>query len=179
MVADLDRIMELERQGFAAGHQEQRSAYAQRIASFPKGSLMAWLGDDNVGCVFTEIWRWEPTVNAAHFTLGHDIRDRHDAVHGTELYISSMTLSPAVRGRGLGRALLQGCLARIAQAYPALTSALLLVNADWGAARRIYATAGFLQIARLEDFFHSGSAQRADGIVMRAAIGRFGSNRRD
>ena len=40
--ADLDHIMDLERQGFAAGHQEQRSAYAQRIATFPQGSLMAW-----------------------------------------------------------------------------------------------------------------------------------------
>ena len=85
--ADLDRIMHLERQGFAAGHQEQSSAYAQRMATFPKGSLMAWLGDDCVGCIFTEIWQRQAQPDAGHFALGHDIRDRHDTVRGTELYI--------------------------------------------------------------------------------------------
>jgi len=41
---DLDRIMELEHRGFSEGHRELRSAYAQRIATFPQGSLMAWRG---------------------------------------------------------------------------------------------------------------------------------------
>jgi len=164
---DLDRIMDLERQGFAAGHQELRSAYAQRIATFPQGSLMAWLGADCVGCVFSEIWRATPQPDAAHFTLGHDIRERHDPVLGTELYISSMTLAPSVRGQGLGAPLLTGCLEDVARAFPGVTSALLLVNANWAAARRIYASAGFVEIARIDRFFSTQDAEPQDGIVMR------------
>lgn len=164
---DLDRIMELERQGFAAGHQELRSAYAQRIATFPQGSLMAWRGADCVGCVFSEIWRAMPQPEAAHFTLGHDIRERHDPVLGTELYISSMTLAPSVRGQGLGAPLLTNCLEHVARAFPEVTSVLLLVNARWAAARRIYAAAGFVEITHFARFFSSQGAAPEDGIVMR------------
>lgn len=168
--ADLDHIMDLERQGFAAGHQEQRAAYAQRIATFPQGSLMAWRGDACVGCVFTEIWRFQPRPTATHFTLGHDIRERHDAVNGTELYISSMTLAPSVRGQGLGATLLMGCLDHVARGFAQLTSALLLVNASWTPARRIYAGLGFAEVAVLQDFFDAGDGTRQHGIVMRRKI---------
>ena len=167
---DLDRIMELERQGFAADHRELRSAYAQRIATFPQGALMAWRGAECVGCVFSEIWRSTPQPDAAHFTLGHDIRDRHDPVHGTELYISSMTLAPNVRGQGLGAVLLQGCLSHVAAAFPQLESAVLLVNAAWTPARRIYTGLGFVEIACLSGFFQSDDAAPEDGIVMRMAM---------
>lgn len=167
---DLDRIMDLERQGFAAGHQELRSAYAQRIAAFPQGSLMVWLGADCVGCVFAEIWLAQPQPEAAHFTLGHDIRERHDPVLGTELYISSMTLAPTVRGQGLGTPLLAGCLEHVAQAFPGVTSALLLVNANWEPARRIYAGLGFVEMTRFAGFFDAGEGSRQDGIVMRRPI---------
>lgn len=169
-VNDLDRIMDLERQGFAAAHQEQRSAYAQRVGAFPQGSLMAWLGADCVGCVFSEIWRYAPQPDAAHFTLGHDICERHDPAQGTELYISSMTLAPSVRGLGLGAPLLQGCMARVAQAFPGVTSVLLLVNANWTAARRIYTGAGFEEIARFDRFFDANGAAPEHGLVMRRPI---------
>jgi ribosomal protein S18 acetylase RimI-like enzyme len=168
--ADLDRIMDLERQGFAAGHRELRSAYAQRIAVFPQGSLMAWRGADCVGCVFSEIWRDAAQVSAEHFTLGHDIRQRHDATDGTALYISSMTLSPSVRGQGLGTPLLLGCLEYVARAFPRLETAMLLVNADWAPARRIYAGVGFVEVACFTEFFDAGDGTRQDGIVMRRKI---------
>ena len=167
---DLDRIMELERQGFAAGHRELRSAYGQRIDAFPQGSLMAWRRAECVGCVFSEIWPATPEPDAAHFTLSHDIRERHDAVSGTALYISSMTLSPAVRGQGLGAPLLLGCLEHVARAFPHLETAVLLVNADWAPARRIYAGVGFTEIACLTGFFDAGDGTRQDGIVMRRPI---------
>jgi ribosomal-protein-alanine N-acetyltransferase len=168
--ADLDRIMELECLGFAASHQEQRSAYAQRIATFPRGSLMAWRGADCVGCVFSEIWQSTPEPDAAHFELGHDIRERHAPEHGTELYISSMTLAPHVRGQGLGTALLRGCMAHAVQAFPGLRSAVLLVNANWAAARRIYAGAGFVEVARLDGFFGPSGGAPEDGLVMRRPL---------
>lgn len=168
---DLDRIMELELHGFAASHQETRSAYAQRIAAFPQGSLMAWRGPDCVGCIFSEIWRFTAQPEAAQFTLGHDIRERHDAILGTELYISSMTLAPAVRGQGLGSGLLLGCMAYVAQAFPCVTSVVLVVNASWAAARRIYGGAGFVELARLGHFFTTPGADPEDGIVMRRPMG--------
>jgi ribosomal protein S18 acetylase RimI-like enzyme len=168
--ADLDRIMDLEHQGFAAGHREERAAYAQRISAFPQGSLMAWRGEDCVGCVFSEIWRAAPVPDVAHFRLGHDIRERHDAVNGTELYISSMTLAPSVRGQGLGTPLLLGCLAHVAQAFPQMETAVLLVNADWAPARRIYAGVSFVEVACFTGFFDAGDGARQDGIVMRRSI---------
>lgn len=169
---DLDRIMELERQGFATAHHEQRAVYAQRIAAFPQGSLMAWRGPDCVGCVFSEIWQARPQPDAAHFTLGHDIRERHDPLAGTELYISSMTLAPAVRGQGLGAALLLGCLEQVASVFPQLGSALLLVNTTWTPARRIYTGMGFVEIACLEGFFEAEGGTQQDGLVMRRPIQR-------
>ena len=171
--AVLDRIMDLEHQGFAAGHREDRAAYALRIATFPQGSLMAWRGADCVGCVFSEIWRAVPEPVAAHFQLGHDIRERHDPVHGTELYISSMTLAPTVRGQGLGAPLLLGCLAHVAQACPQVQTAVLLVNAAWTPARRIYAGVGFVEVACFKGFFDAGDSERQDGIVMRRSIGLY------
>lgn len=170
--ADLDRIMALENQGFAAGHREQRAAYAQRIATFPQGSLMAWLGSECVGCIFSEIWPAAQQLDAAHFTLGHDIRERHDAVHGTELYTSSMTLAPSVRGQGLGAPLLMGCLEHVARGFAQVTSALLLVHASWTPARRIYAGLGFVEIAVLQDFFDDGDGACQHGIVMRRKLGQ-------
>ena len=168
---DLDRIMALEREGFATHHREERAAYAQRIATFPQGALMAWRGADCVGCVFSEIWRTAVQPDATHFTLGHDIRERHDPVHGTELYISSMTLAPTVRGQGLGTPLLLGCLEHVARAFPHLESALLLVNAAWTPARRIYTGVGFEEIARLPGFFEADNDMRHDGVVMRRPLG--------
>ncbi len=159
--------MVLERQGFATGHQELAAAYAQRIATFPQGSRMAWLGDDCVGCVFTEIWQYRPQPDATHFTLGHDIRKRHDPVLGTELYISSMTLSPAVRGQGLGALLVAGCMEHVRKAFPQLESTLLLVKASWVPARRIYEGLGFAELAWFPGFFGTGDGTHQDGIVMR------------
>jgi ribosomal protein S18 acetylase RimI-like enzyme len=169
-VRDLDRIMDLERQGFAAGNRESRSTYAQRIASFPQGSLMAWLGSDCVGCVFSEIWRSTPQPDVAQFTLGHDVREQHDPVAGSELYISSMTLAPTVRGQGLGTPLLLGCMAQVARAFPGVAYAVLLVNTNWTVARRIYARAGFVEVARFGHFFAAHDADPADGIVMRRPL---------
>jgi ribosomal protein S18 acetylase RimI-like enzyme len=167
---DLDRIMELEHSGFADGTRELRATYAQRIATFPQGSLMAWLGPDCVGCVFSEIWRATPQPDVAQFTLGHDIRERHDPVAGTELYISSMTLAPACRGQGLGEPLLRGCLDHVARAHPQLNSALLMVNARWLAARRIYCGIGFREVGRLDGFFTAQAGTLDDGIVMRRSM---------
>ena len=170
---DLDRIMTLEAAGFAAGNRESRRTYAERISAFPGGSLLACLGEQTVGCAFTEIWPATPLPPADHFNLGHDIRERHDPRHGTELYISSMTLAPEYRGRGLGATLLNRLLGRLAADHPGLTTALLLVNETWTGARRLYAAAGFAEIGRLGAFFVPEPDRREDGILMRRTIGDY------
>lgn len=171
-LADLDRIMELEAAGFDPGHWETRQVYAQRIEVFPEGSLLAFHEGESVGCVFCEIWHEtsDGPVQAEHFTLGHDILERHDPVHGNTLYIASMVLDPALHGRGWSQPLLQGCLAQLASAYPRLRSALLLVNTNWTAARRTYTAAGFQEVAQFPGFFQPRARPAEDGIVMRSLL---------
>lgn len=164
---DLDAIMAMEVAGFAPGHRESREVYVQRIASFPQGALMALSGSAVAGCVFAELWRPDEALEAAHFTLGHDIRERHDARRGSLLYIASMTLAPDHRGRGLGAALLEGAIAHIARQCPQIDEVCLLVNEAWRSARAIYARAGFAEVMRLTGFFTPDGDTRQDGIVMR------------
>lgn len=167
---DIDQIMEMEVNGFSAGNRELREVYEARIKAFPQGSLIAYLGAECVGCVFSEIWHEHPKPIAEHFTLGHNIFDRHDPVLGTELYITSMTIHPAFRGKGLGSQLFLGGINHVAAAFPQLTSALLLVNETWVHARKIYATAGFTEVALFKRFFNPLGTTYEDGIVMRSPI---------
>lgn len=169
---DLDQIMDMEVKGFAPGNTELREVYEQRIKMFPLGSLIAYSGSEYVGCIFSEIWKESSVPYAGHFTLGHDILDHHDPVLGTELYITSMTISPSFRRRGLGSQLFLGCINRVAAAYPQLTSALLLVNETWVQARAIYEGAGFREVVRFKNFFNPDGMTQEDGIVMRCAIRR-------
>lgn len=167
---DMDRIMALEAAGFSAGNRELREVYEARISAFPQGSLLAFAGPACVGCIFSEIWRASPIPLAEHFRLGHDILDRHDPVLGSELYISSMTVNTAFRGKGLGTQIFLGGINHVAKAFPQLTSALLLVNETWAPARRIYAASGFREVARFKGFFNSHGVADEDGIVMRRSI---------
>jgi ribosomal protein S18 acetylase RimI-like enzyme len=169
---DIDRIMDMEVKGFAPGDTELCEVYELRIRTFPQGSLIAYSGTEYVGCIFSEIWKESPIPVAGHFALGHDILERHDPLLGTELYITSMTISPAFRGKGLGSQLFLGCIDRIAAAYPQLTSALLLVNETWGHAHSIYEAAGFIEVVRFKNFFNPDGMTHEDGIVMRCPIQR-------
>lgn len=173
-LADLDRIMALEAAGFDPGHWEARHVYARRMEVFPEGSLMAFYQGENIGCVFCEIWHQtnDAPLKADHFALGHDILERHDPVRGNTLYIASMVLDPALRGRGLGLPLFQGCLIKMAETHTQLHSALLLVNATWTPARRIYTGAGFEEVAQFQGFFKPQARPAEDGIVMRGLMPR-------
>ncbi|GAB2180512.1 hypothetical protein DLREEDagrD3_07350 [Denitratisoma sp. agr-D3] len=164
--ADLDGIMALETLGFDPAFHESRAVYQQRIETFPQGAIMAVVGGKVAGCFFSEIWRREDAALADSFRLGHDIRERHDPVAGTVLYVASMTLDPALRGGGRGMGFFQACLARVGAAHPALSRAVLLVNEHWTAARRIYAKAGFVEDGRLTGFFRGNDGTAGDGIVM-------------
>lgn len=167
---DLKQIMSLEAYGFEPGHSERRETYAQRIETFPEGSLMAYLGDDCVGCLFSEIWPYVALPTAERFLLGHDIRRFHEPERGTELYVTSMTVEPRFRGQGLGAKILSGGIDRVAERFPRLDSVLLLVNAEWSFARDIYFDDGFEEILTLRHFFPAGAGAYDDGIVMRRAV---------
>ena len=167
---DIDPIMEMEAHGFASGNRECREAYEARIRTFPEGSLMAYFGAECIGCIFSEIWQASASPLAEYFALGHDILERHDIHHGTELYISSMTIAPAFRGIGLGTPLLLGCIDRVTTAFPQISSVLLLVNENWKQARNVYQAAGFQELVRFNHFFNPKDTLFEDGIVMRRLI---------
>ncbi|MFT3735107.1 MAG: GNAT family N-acetyltransferase [Rhodocyclaceae bacterium] len=158
--------MEMERAGFAAGDSEAREVYAHRIVHFPQGSLIAMCGERVAGCLFAEIWADDVALVAADFALGHDICARHVPT-GEVLYLASMTLAPAFRGRGLGGALLEAGIAHVVLNHPQLRAVLLLVNEAWTSARRIYTAAGFTECMRLPGFFRPDAETVQDGIVMR------------
>lgn len=168
--ADLDRIMDLEQLGFAAGNREDRAVYVQRLAAFPDGSLVACRGHEVVGCFFAEIWLHTARFESDQFALGHDILAHHEPLRGDTLYVSSMTIDPVLRGGGLGGWLFAECLGRVLGLYPQLRSVLLLVNEAWRPARAIYAAAGFEEVARLAGFFNPDGTLRQDGIVMRRPV---------
>jgi len=131
---------------------------------------MVDLGGENVGCLFAEIWPHSAQPEAAHFALGHDIRERHAPACGSELYVASMTIAPAFRGRRLGMPLLNGAIARLAERFANLEHALLLVNETWTQARAIYGASGFVEVARFAGFFAPAPGKFEDGIVMRRPI---------
>ena len=166
----LDQIMAMELQGFAAGNRERKEVFEQRLETFPQGSLMAYVGSECVGCFFSEIWQFTAIPTIEHFALGHDIRHRHDPVHGTELYVTSMTVLPPFRGGGLGRQLFSGGISHVARRYPQIATALLLVNETWHNARKIYTAAGFKDIATLKGFFSPEDGAREDGVAMRREL---------
>jgi ribosomal protein S18 acetylase RimI-like enzyme len=163
--ADLDRIMGMEATGFAAHLQETRQVYQSRIATFSQGSLLAHKNQDYVGCLFSEIWHYDPSPSPDYFLLNHSIEDRHQ-IDGTEIYISSMTVNSDYRGQGLGRELLVESLNYFANHFPQIKSAILLVNEHWTSAKTIYEQSGFQPLMTLDNFFGSESAP-ASGIVMR------------
>lgn len=164
-LADLDAIMALEMSGFAPGIVEDSAVFAHRIAVFPEGFLLAEMNGTPCGYLCTEIWMDWDVHDPARFDLGHDIADWLDR-QGEILYLASMTISPQQRGAGLGRALFRAGLEHMAQTFPHLREALLIVNEHWREARNIYASEGFREVARLADFFQPDASPMGDAIVM-------------
>ena len=164
-LTDLDLIMEMEANGFAEHLQETREVYAKRIATFPKGSLLAYKGQTCVGCLFSEIWVYHPDPLPEYFLLNHSINDRHQ-IGGREIYISSMTVNQDFRGQGIGRELFNQSLNYFSNNFFNIKSSILLVNEHWKSAKAIYEQSGFKPLMILDNFFGS-EATPSHGIVMR------------
>lgn len=150
----LAAIMGLETAGFEPGIAEDESVFQKRLAHFPRGFFVMVDTDTHtvVGTSTTEIWKGPTPLIPGQFTLGHDLSQYHDAT-GDELYLASMTVSPALRGRGLGRVLFLSTLTAMVVAFPKLKRVTLLVNETWVTARGIYQKAGFEDLSYFQDFF--------------------------
>ena len=164
-LADLDAIMALEMSGFAPGIVEDSAVFAQRIAAFPEGFLLAEAGGKPCGYFCAEIWAEWNLHDPARFDLGHNLAEWLDQ-QGETLYVASMTITPQQRGSGLGRALFRAGLEEMANTFPQLREVILIVNEHWREARNIYAGEGFSEMARLPAFFQPDDGLPGDAIVM-------------
>lgn len=167
---DLDAIMALEAHGFHPAIRESRQVMLQRLQHFPEGFLVLQ-GDDDaaIGYLCSEIWIAGNTLDDAHFSLGHDIRQTHRS-DGTQLYISSMTLHPDQRGGGRGKEFFRQSLAFLRNRLPQLTQSILLVSAEWQGAHRIYRHCGYEDVRRLRGFFTAIATEDPDAIVMQRTL---------
>lgn len=164
-VDDIEFIKVTEEQGFEEGTREDHMVYLQRIKIFPQGSFILEHSSAPVGCIFSEIWNPLESFLSSHFTLGHDISQRH-CVNGSLLYISSMTILPQYRHNGFGGRLFSGFVNHISHKFPKIDSIVLLVNETWEHARKIYIGQGFKEVFVLKEFFKVGSGINQDGIIM-------------
>lgn len=170
-------IMALEKAGFKPGIAEVESVFQNRLALFPRGFFVLVDTDTHtvVGTSTTEIWKGPTPRSPAQFDLGHDFSHYHNE-QGEELYLASMTVSPDLRGQGMGRVLFLSTLTAMTMAFPKLEKVTLLVNETWGAARAIYQKAGFQDLAHFPDFFKPAGKPPQGAYVMTRSIAQ-GSSR--
>ena len=107
---DIEAIMRVEHQSFAAGIAETQAVFAERLACAAQCNYVLLSSDSQSVCgyVTAEIWdaaQFDPAL----FSLGHSVREQHRP-DGTTLYISSFALLPAVRGTRIPRADIPGAL---------------------------------------------------------------------
>ena len=168
-ISDLDSIMALEAVGFASGIREEHEVFLRRVEVFPSGFILLKINDETAGYLSSEIWPFREPFESRWFELGHDISTRHEA-DGNELYVSSMTILPQLRGTGLGKLLFVEALTRLKKDFPTLTSCILVVNETWRNARKIYDGAEFHQIGSLPQFFMADGDDPRSGLVCRRSL---------
>ncbi|WP_374582333.1 GNAT family N-acetyltransferase [Pseudoduganella sp.] len=167
VAGDMAEIMRLERAGFAAAIQETEHTFAERLRAAPEGCwVLAGEAGRLYGYLCAEFWPLQTGVDPARFARDHAAAETHDA-NGEEVYISSMVVDPATRGTGWGRRLFSDALAAMFARQPRLRSAILIVNPEWQAARRIYQAEGFREIGEIAGYFAAGDGARLPAIVMR------------
>ncbi len=168
---DLEEIMSLELLGFPPGIIERSDVFLDRVKFFPKGFLIARekVGGRAIGYICSEVWMRREVVEEGMFTLNHGIETTHNP-EGTEIYISSMTIHPEFRNRGLGRLLFLTCIDNLININPEICSAILVVNETWAHAKQIYEKEGFVELFRMKDFFTPDGVHPQAAIVMRRQL---------
>jgi ribosomal-protein-alanine N-acetyltransferase len=158
---DIEQIMHIEHESFREHIRESRSVFLERIAFFREGFLVLEIDDHVCGYISSEIWDYAENITATSFTLNHRISETHTTT-GSELYISSIGILEEYRGKGYGNLLFTELSRHMIEKY-AISSMILLVSANWDAARKIYEKNGFEEMYRIPGFFDKGN----EGIVMR------------
>jgi ribosomal protein S18 acetylase RimI-like enzyme len=170
VAADMAEIMRLERAGFAEAIQETEATFAERLSAAPEGCwVLAGDAGRLYGYLCAEFWPLQDGFEAGRFARDHAAAGAHFA-DGEEVYVASMVVDPATRGTGWGRRLFRESLAGMFAGHPRLRSAILIVNPEWTAARRIYLAEGFVEIGEIAGYFASqDAAAPLPAIVMRRA----------
>jgi ribosomal-protein-alanine N-acetyltransferase len=166
---DIEAIMNIENESFAAGIRENKEVMLERITTFNDGFLVLVDKEDMpLAYISSELWDYKKDINKTEFTLGHSIVDKHKK-DGQELYISSTALAQSLRGYGYGHILFEHLLNMIKRDYPNLKSSILLVSKKWSNAQKIYQNNGFIQVDCIKDFFVT-TDDINDGIIMRKKL---------
>lgn len=100
-----------------------------------------------------------PADDPAGFILARDL--------GEEAEVLTLGVLPGARRQGVGHALLAAMLAEARRR--GIGSVVLEVAADNGAARRLYADCGFMQVGRRPRYYRRPSGI-VDGLILRRGI---------
>jgi len=165
-ITDIENIMLLEKACFNEFTQESEDVYMERIICFPQGFIILEDSKRFIGAVSSEIWDYTENILRDTFSLGHSIRNSL-SLYGTELYISSIGIFPEYRKKGYGKILFSHLIDNIKRKFPMVKSGILMINEEWGYARRIYIENGFKDIAIFEDFFIGHDNSKKKAIIMR------------
>lgn len=165
--SDIDAVMRIETESFAAGLQEEKELYMKRINIFSEGFLVA--EDTKTGevgaYISSELWHEDQGIDAEILALGHDPGIVHTP-HGTQLYITSFGTLSSWRGRKIGTALFDALESHILKNFPAVSKRVLIVSEKWMAARHIYSKKGFKETGRIIDFFLPEKMPPEDAVIM-------------
>ena len=87
---------------------------------------------------------------------------------GDEAEILTLAVSPAARGRGLGRMLLKA--AAVHAAGLGVTSLFLEVGTENPAALALYAGLGFVKAGQRKGYYAAGSGMGTDALILKAQL---------
>lgn len=184
---DIQDIMKIERQSFIPSIQEKQKTFEKRLEVFPQGFLVLTDSSEKIvkqngkaltaGYLCSELWESMPSIEDSEeifkrkFVLNHNPAHTH-AASGMYLYITSFALLRDYRGQGLGEKFFASSLASLCGAFSQIKKVVILVNAEWENALKIYKKLGFTEIRRLTNFFPTLKKislfrhEMSDGIVM-------------
>ena len=145
--ADLPAVAEIE----AAVHIEPWSrAQVLDVANLLSGHYVAWVAEDELGCVQA-------------YLIAQVVFD--------EVEILTIGVARAVQGQGMGAALLGFALTDVLAAYPNVQACFLEVRVSNAAARALYRNEGFVEVGRRKHYYYDPSTgTREDAQVLRCDV---------
>jgi len=174
-IEDIESIMKIEYSAFHSEIVESEKTFEDRMKVFGDGFLVAEIetnaGKTVVGYISSELWEYSKEIQYSNFKLNHPVCETHKT-GGNELYISSVAVDSAVRGKNIGKRLFEELLKTVSEKYK-LKSAVLIVNSEWKSAFEMYQKNGFEIVAEIPNFFPKSEESdgreipQRNGIIMR------------